>query len=137
MMSLTLNLLLQLAAANPGGHDYATAYRETMETGRPLVVLIGADWCPGCQQMKQTAIPEVKRSGGLSKVAFSYVNYDQQGKLAQQLMQGSSIPQLIMYYKTADGWQRQQLTGAQSAVAIQDFIGQATDAPVSQVSRRQ
>jgi thioredoxin-like negative regulator of GroEL len=137
MTSLTLNLLLQIAAANPGAQDYTTAYKQTMETGQPLVVLVGADWCPGCQQMKHTAIPEVKRSGGLEKVAYSYVNYDQQGKLAQQLMQGSSIPQLILFHKTADGWKRQQLTGAHSAVAIKEFIDRATDSPISQVSRRQ
>jgi thioredoxin-like negative regulator of GroEL len=137
MSSLTLNILLHLAAASPGAQDYATAYREMTETGRPMVVLIGADWCPGCQQMKLSAMPEVQRSGGLSKVAYAYVNHDESTKLAQRLMRGGSIPQLILFHKTDNGWKREQLTGAHSPSAILSFINQATDSPVQQVSRRE
>ena len=61
-ISLMLNLLMQAAAIAATSRDYATAYHETSRTGRPLVVLIGADWCPGCQVMKQSAIPQLERS---------------------------------------------------------------------------
>ena len=71
-----------------GSHDYATAFKETEETGRPLVVLIGADWCPGCRQMKYTTIPELEKKGGLRKVAFAYVNTDHQGELGWQVDAG-------------------------------------------------
>jgi thioredoxin-like negative regulator of GroEL len=137
MLPLTLNILLQLAAANPNGQDYATAYQQTMETGRPLVVLIGADWCPGCRQMKQTAIPEVERQGGLRKVEYAYINSDHQSKLAGQLMQGASIPQLILFRKTESGWRRQQLTGAQSPTAIQKFLSEGESAEVAEVDHHQ
>ena len=137
MIQLTLSMLLQAAAMTAGTNDYATAYRQTAESGRPLVVLIGAEWCPGCRQMKYTAIPELEKKGGLSKVAFAYVNTDQQSDLAGKLMQGSSIPQLIMYRKTAAGWRRQQLTGAHSASAIQSFLDRAADPPVAELSSRQ
>jgi len=135
MMHLTLNLLLQAAALSAAGYDYATAYQQTSETGRPLVVLIGADWCPGCRQMKYTAIPELEKKGGLDKVAFAYVNADQQSDLAGKLMSGGSIPQLVMYQKTATGsWKRQQLTGAQSVSDIQAFIGAATNSAAGKLS---
>jgi thioredoxin-like negative regulator of GroEL len=134
MIQLMLNLLLQAATIAAPGRDYATAYYETARTGRPLVVLIGADWCPGCQQMKYTAIPELEKKGGLSKVAFAYVNTDQQSSLAGKLMQGSSIPQLIMYQKTDLGWKRQQLTGAHSVSDIQAFLAQATEPDVDSLS---
>ena len=137
MMQLTLNLLLQAAAVTAGGQDYATAFKETSESGRPLVVLIGADWCPGCRQMKHTAIPEVEKKGGLNKVAFAYVNTDQQSELAGKLMQGGSIPQLVMYQKTKTGWKRQQLTGAQSPSDIQAFLDKAAEAPVAELSSRE
>lgn len=139
MMHLTLQLLLQAAALSTGGHDYSTAFREAERTGRPLVVLIGADWCPGCRQMKYTTIPELERRGGLRNVAFAYVNTDQQGKLAGKLMQGSSIPQLVMYQKSTGGWTRKQLTGAQSASRVEAFLAETTDAqqPDSQLSSRQ
>ena len=56
-------MLLQAAALTAVDHDYAKAYQETAETGRPLVVLIGADWCPGCRQMKYSSIPQLEKSG--------------------------------------------------------------------------
>jgi thioredoxin-like negative regulator of GroEL len=128
MSHLTLNILLQVATLTAAGRDYATAYHETAETGRPLVVLIGADWCPGCQQMKYSAIPELEKKGGLNKVSFAIVNTDQQSELAGKLMRGGSIPQLVMYHKTQTGWARQQLTGAHSATEIQSFLAQAAEA---------
>ena len=137
MIHVTLNILLQAAAVTAGGQDYATAYKQANETGRPLVVLVGAEWCPGCRQMKHTAIPELERKGGLSKVNFAYVNTDEQSALAGKLMKGNSIPQLIMYRKTETGWKRQQLTGAQAPSDIQAFLERASDASVPQVSSRQ
>jgi thioredoxin-like negative regulator of GroEL len=137
-MHWTLNLLLQAAALSATAHDYATAFRETEKTGRPLVILIGADWCPGCRQMKYTTIPELERKGGLRDVAFAYVNTDEQSQLAGKLMQGSSIPQLIMYQKTDQGWTRKQLTGAQSTSRVQAFLAEASGSkPEAQLSSRQ
>jgi thiol-disulfide isomerase/thioredoxin len=134
---LALNLLLSAAAMSVGNQDYATAFKQTEETGRPLVVLIGADWCPGCRQMKYTTIPEVERSGSLNKVAFAYVNTDEDRQLANQLMRGGSIPQLVMYRKTDSGWKRKQLTGAQSTQTIEAFIEAATEPGVDEVTSRQ
>lgn len=136
MIQLTLNILLQAAAVTAGGQDYATAYKEMTETGRPLVVLIGADWCPGCRVMKQAAMPELEKQGGLSNVAYAYVNADHQSKLAGKLMQGTSIPQLILYHKTPSGWQRQQLTGAQSVTDIEAFLQRANESSVPKISSR-
>jgi len=135
VMHLTLNLLLQAAAVTAGGQDYAAAYKQA-DAGRPLVVLVGADWCPGCRQMKYAAMPEVEKMGGLQKVAFAYVNTERDSDLAGKLMKGGSIPQLIVYRKTVLGWQRQQMTGAHSAGAIKNFIDQASEAPVAELSSR-
>jgi thioredoxin-like negative regulator of GroEL len=134
MISLTLNILLQVATIAAAGRDYAAAYQETAQTGRPLVVLIGADWCPGCQQMKFTAIPELEKNGGLNKVSFAIVNTDKQSELAGKLMRGGSIPQLVMYHRTETGWARQQLTGAHSVSEIQAFLAQAAEPDASQLS---
>ncbi len=102
--------------------DYATAREQMLETGRPMVILVGADWCPACQQMKSSVMPEVARRGRLRRVSFSIVNTDRRRSLAQKLMRGSSIPQLIMYRRTASGWRRSQLTGAQSVERVEQFI---------------
>jgi hypothetical protein len=87
--------------------------------------------------MKYSSIPQLEKSGGLKKVAFAYVNTDQQSELAGKLMKGSSIPQLVMYRKSAGKWERQQLTGAQSADAIQAFLERGSDAPTSDLSSRE
>ncbi len=137
-MQLTLTVLLQVSAIGAPGRDYATAFREVTESGRPLVVLVGADWCPGCRQMKDSAIPALEKQGGLDRVSFAYVNTDQQSELAGRLMKGGSIPQLIVYHKTDEGWRRKQLTGAQSVPDIQQFLDQVTEeSPVREVSTRQ
>lgn len=132
MIHLTLNMLLSAAALGAGSHDYATAFKETKETGRPLVILIGADWCPGCVQMKNATMPELERKGGLRKVAFAYVNTDQDRELAGKLMKGGSIPQLVMYRKTGEGWTRKQLTGAQSTTSVEAFLGDVPETASTQ-----
>ncbi|HEX4143547.1 MAG TPA: thioredoxin family protein [Pirellulales bacterium] len=131
MTALTLSLLLQVSAVSADGHHYAKAYETMVSTGQPLVVLVGAEWCPACQRMKNSVIPQVKREGGLDKVAYCYVNTDADRSLAGKLMQGGSIPQLILYRKTAAGWTRQQLIGAHGPEETQHFIHRAgvEDAP--------
>lgn len=124
MTTLSLSLLLQLSLLATDGQNYADAYHKTEATGKPLVVLVGADWCPACQQMKNSVIPHLRRQGDLNQVAFAYVNTDADRELAGKLMKGGSIPQLIMYRKTATGWQRQQLVGAQSVGQTQVFLSQ-------------
>jgi thioredoxin-like negative regulator of GroEL len=122
MSHLILNIILQVSAVTTGALTYKDAYEEAEKTGQPLVVLVGADWCPACQAMKQSVIPQLARQGVLTKVSFAIVNTDREQALAGRLMQGGSIPQLVMYRKTATGWQRQQLTGAQSVQAATSFL---------------
>jgi len=113
-ISLTTVLLTALAATPKADESYASAYRESQATGKPLVILVGADWCPGCQTMKHSVIPALKNSGELAQVSFASVNTDQDRELASKLMRGGSIPQLIVYKQTEKGWQREQVTGARS-----------------------
>jgi thiol-disulfide isomerase/thioredoxin len=137
MTHLAVNILLQAAALSAGAQDYATAFKESEKTGQPLVLLIGAEWCPGCRQMKYTTIPELEKKGGLRKVAFAYVNTDSESALARKLMRGGSIPQLVMYHKTDTGWKREQLTGAQSTSRIESFIAGPADEATERLSRRE
>ena len=122
MTTISLAIVLQAAAFATGAQTYTEARNQQQETGRPLVVLIGADWCPACQTMKNSALPQVQKRGALSKVSYAIVNTDQQGALARQMMKGGSIPQLVMYRETATGWKRETLVGAQDPTAIEAFI---------------
>lgn len=121
MNPLLLSVVLQASMAS-GAQNYAEAYHQAEQTGRPLVVLVGADWCPGCQTMKQSVIPQLQQKGALANVAFAHVNTGVDPTLAGQLMQGNLIPQLVVYRKTATGWKRSQLTGVQSVGEAASFI---------------
>jgi thioredoxin-like negative regulator of GroEL len=120
--SLTLATILQASIIAVGADDYAAARRETTDTGRPMVILVGADWCPACQTMKNEVVPQVKRRGLLGRVAYAVVNLDRQKDLGQQLVADGPIPQFIMYRKTRDGWKRRRLVGGQSAESVEAFI---------------
>jgi thiol-disulfide isomerase/thioredoxin len=127
MTSLTLSAVLQLSLLSTGADTYAEAHKKNAETGRPIMVLVGADWCPGCRTMKESVMPSVAKQGLLKKVAYAQVNTDKEAELAKKLMSGGSIPQLIMYRKTQDGWKRYSLIGAQSAAKIEAFIKQGLE----------
>ncbi len=105
--------------------DYKTAFQQADTTGRPLVVLIGADWCPGCQVMKNRTIPALKRSGSLDGVAFVNLNCDNNPALTNKLMKAQSIPQLLIFRKTDAGWKRSEMIGAQSEGDVTNFISKA------------
>src|SRR5262245_6289938 len=92
---------------------YAEAYRQHKQDGRPLVVLVGAEWCPACRSMKSTNIPEALKSGVFKDAVFTMVDVDAKHDLANRLMRGSSVPQLVMYYDSEDGPRRTQMDGVQ------------------------
>ena len=124
----TYVLLMTLLASTTNTYStqaYGKAYQEFQEDGRPLVILVGADWCPGCRTMKMSSLPAAGNRGVFRDVNVTIVDVDQSRELSQKLMRGNSIPQLIMYYKTETGTKRVQLTGAQSQQAIEQFVGRA------------
>jgi thioredoxin-like negative regulator of GroEL len=61
----------------------------------------------------------------LGKVSFAVVNTDRQSSIARKLMRGGSIPQLIVFHKTDDGWKRRQMTGVQSVSDIESAVNSA------------
>ena len=122
MMSFTLSAVMQVSLLSTGANNYAEAHKVHYDTGRPMVLLVGAEWCPACVQMKNNVLPRVARRGLLNKVAFAHVNTDRDSRIAKSVMKGGSIPQLIMYRKTPNGWKRHMLVGAQSPESIEAFI---------------
>jgi hypothetical protein len=69
-------------------------------------------------------------------VAFAVVNTDRDSTLAGQLMQGNTIPQLVMFVKTDQGWSRRQLTGGQSTGDVEGFIASGASKPLGTVTTR-
>ncbi len=130
MTALTFAALLQASVLATGAETYTDAHRATAETGQPMVVMVGADWCPACQAMEQNIIPQVRRRGIFRRVSFAIVNVDHERELATQLTSGGPIPQLIVYHQTTTGWRRRALIGGQTVETVESFIGEAVQANV-------
>jgi thiol-disulfide isomerase/thioredoxin len=104
------------------GETYTQAHRLTTRTGRPMVVLVGAEWCPACKVMKDTVIPAVKKRGGLNKVSFAVVDIDEEKELGKTLINRGPIPQLLMYRRTPLGWRLRRIVGGQSVKSVETFV---------------
>jgi thioredoxin-like negative regulator of GroEL len=122
MFSASLAGIMQLAILSGGAETYAEAHKVAMETRRPFVVMVGADWCPACEQMKEEVLPQVRKRGLLAKVAFAIVNLDRERELGDQLVRGGPIPQLLVFRRTSDGWRVRRLIGSQSVEAVEKLL---------------
>jgi thioredoxin-like negative regulator of GroEL len=126
-MNFAFSAIMQISLLSTGANEYAEAHKVHSATGQPMVLLVGAEWCPGCVQMKNSVLPRVARRGLLGKVAFAHVNTDRDSRVAKSVMQGGTIPQLIMYRKTPNGWKRHLLVGVQSPEQIESFINKGLE----------
>ena len=122
MSSLSLAVILQGMIVASGGDTYSEAYRATAKTGRPMVVMVSAEWCPACKTMEKNVIPKIKERGRLAQVSFAIVDLDRQQELGKKLTRGGPIPQLLMYRKTRAGWRLRRLTGGHSLRKVETFI---------------
>jgi len=123
MMSLAVAAVMQTALLGAPAEDAATAaYNRSMESGRPLVLLFGADWCPACKVMKDKTLPEVARRGGMRGVEFAYVDVDKQPEVARRFLRGNSIPQMVRFDRTDEGWQPTYMIGAHKTERVERFL---------------
>ena len=125
MTAVGFFVLLQAAVVGADAQPYTEALRTAQASDQPLVVLVGAEWCPGCVTMKRNVLPAMVRHGKLRNVQLTMVDADDDPELARKLMRGNSIPQLIVYSRSGEGWQREQLTGPKSEADVEGAIKRA------------
>jgi thiol:disulfide interchange protein len=106
---------------------YETAYRLAQEEKKPLVVLVGADWCPACKTMKADTIASMKEAGDLKEVVYTQLDKDAHPELADQVMQGKMLPQIVVFCESESGWKRFSLTGMQSERRVKELIRRASE----------
>jgi thiol:disulfide interchange protein len=105
--------------------DYKTAFSRAQQGDKPLLVLVTAEWCPPCQVMKKTTIPQLLQKKAFKDFHFSTVDLDKQEPLARKLIGTRGVPQLIMYEQKEGKWVRRYLRGAQTPQTVEAFVAQA------------
>lgn len=114
--------------------SYAEAYTKAEKEKKPLVVLIGAKWCPSCVQMKSDTIDQMKKEGDFKEVVFTSVDVD---NIDSKVLDGllivdqetktviKSYPQIVVFNKSDDNWKKLGLRGRQSRPRIIDLLKKA------------
>lgn len=128
MVSLLLAVVLASVTSEPAkDHDYTTAYKDAVSNNKPLMVVVGAEWCPACHVLKDTTIKPMVRTGELDLVNIAVVDRDAEPELAEQLTKGvKMLPQIIVFTKNESGrWERQKLMGYQPKQPVRQLVAQA------------
>jgi thioredoxin-like negative regulator of GroEL len=125
--ALMLTAVVTAPANSEEQITYDVAYRKAQEEKKPLVVLVGADWCAACKTMKVDTIHPMKETGALKQVVYTQIDKDANPDIAAQLMQGNTLPQIVVFCEGADGWKRFSLTGMQSERRVKELIQKAAD----------
>ena len=107
---------------------YEIAYRKARDERKPLLILVGADWCPACKTLKTDTIVPMKESGALKEVVYTQLDKDAHPELANEVMQGKILPQLVVFCQSDTGWKRFSLTGMQTENRVKELIRKASEA---------
>lgn len=102
--------------------DYKTAYQRAQSGDKPLLVLVTATWCPPCQQLKNSTLPEMMESNGFKDFHFAVLDVDDNRPMAEQLVENRPIPQFIIFEKKNDSWTRRYLVGYNSVAEVTKFL---------------
>lgn len=107
---------------------YEAAYRKARDERKPLLILVGADWCPACKTLKTDTMVPMKESGALNEVVYTQLDKDAHPELASEVMQGKMLPQLVVFTQSDAGWKRFSLTGMQTESRVKELIRKASEA---------
>lgn len=135
MVQVALAFLLAIVGDNAKPLDYEEAFAKAQKEKKPLLIMVGAPWCASCQIMKRDTIEPMKEAGELDKVVITYVDKDARPELAEQLMKGETLPQVIMYTQEQKKWKRFSLTGMQSQKRMVELLGKAIQAVPTRILR--
>jgi thioredoxin-like negative regulator of GroEL len=129
MISLMMAVVLvSVTSDQKMQQSYAQAYAQSVAQNKPLMVVVGAPWCPACNVLKDSTLKQMAQTGELDEVSLVVVNRDEQPELARKLTKGEQmIPQIILYTHDEDNgnWQRRKLLGFQSKQPIRSLIRRA------------
>lgn len=126
-----LVIALQLCLASWSSQGYDKAYHQSLESGKPLLVLVGADWCGACQVMKRRVMPKLDEEGALRDIHCTELNLADDQELANRISRVNTIPCLILFTKTENKWQKSELVGMHNQKAVKAFLNKHTSPAVA------
>jgi thioredoxin-like negative regulator of GroEL len=125
MVTVLLAILLSSVTSEKSlQQSYAEAYKESVDEQKPLMVVVGAPWCPACNVLKESTITPMVRQGELGEVSLVVLDRDEEPELVEQLTRGEKmLPQIIVFSKDQTGnWKRRRLLGFQPAQPVRTLI---------------
>jgi thiol:disulfide interchange protein len=123
MVQVALAILMAVTGAGKESSlSYEDAFAKADKEKKPLLILVGAKWCASCQVMKRDTIEPMKESGELKDVVVTIIDKDERPELAEQLMRGETLPQVVLFSQSSGAWKRLSLTGMQSKPRIVELL---------------
>lgn len=102
---------------------YDKAWNVAKNTGQPMIVVFGAEWCSPCKRMKQEVWEPLFQTRKLEPFLVAYVDIDKQREIYHKLVgQKVSVPTVLVFRKSGDGWQVKRKKGYQSQAQILEFL---------------
>ena len=132
MLIQTLDTSTSVHASSGSGHSapagfvssYSSALAQSKATGKPVVVVFSASWCPPCQQMKKDVYPSSEVMAHRSDFVWAYLDVDDEATreaAAKHSVRG--IPHI--QFLAPDGRDLGQMVGGCSPSQFADQLKQA------------
>jgi thioredoxin-like negative regulator of GroEL len=121
MTGIALAALLQLTVA-VSDSPYQEAVKRSMASGKPVLILVGAEWCHYCKIVERDVLPVLKKRGIMDQVEYVYLDYDRDRRLVAATLRGEIVPEMVMFRKTESGWKRGDISGAYKIEDVEPFV---------------
>jgi thioredoxin-like negative regulator of GroEL len=121
MTGIALAALLQVTVA-VSDSPYQEAVKRSAESGKPVLILIGAEWCHYCKIVERDVLPVLKKRGLMDRVEYVYLDYDRDRRLVGATLRGEIVPEMVMFRKTPAGWKRSDISGAYKIEEVEPFV---------------
>lgn len=108
---------------------YEEAFTRANEEKKPLMIVVGAPWCASCQILKRETMQPMKEAGAFDDIIVTYVDKDERPELAEKLMKGETLPQIVVFSKKGGAWKRFSLTGLQSKNRMKELMARVMGTP--------
>ena len=132
-----LVIALQLCIVSWNAQEYDQAYRKSIESGKPLLVLVGADWCGACQVMKKKVLPQLQQDGILKDIYVTEIDLGEDADLVNRFSKVKTIPCLILFTKSDQKWERRELTGMHGQKSVKAFLTKHAERAVASRTKEQ